>query len=237
MTQKNDKDPFSPQCRASPIGSIDAKHAQPSKLAIVVYSLLLAFLFVSVTLFCAVSIGLFKPMRVFSVCLLISVVALPLAAIVLVMLQGMLQKVAVYRHKTVGHYSAKTYLVGFSLLIAVGIVGVVNGVALFINNKLDRSPLIPYTMTVSSKFLSIGKHGRQHYYAVVDSPVKSSLSFALDNSEHLPVDVELYQRIKPGVTRVVLNLHDGFLGFPWLKTRTFIGPFAATSSVSPKMGQ
>ena len=236
MTQKNDKDPFSPDAGASANIDSGAPQAPPSKLAARMYSLLLFFLLFFGAINFAIATNLFRQLRQLEAFLLVLLVTLPLTIAVMAMVMGKLRGLAVYRHNSSSRYSVKTYFVASVLFAFFAIEGITQAAATYINGAFDHSPLTPHTLTVISKSYSADKHGHRHYYAVVDSPAQPMLPFSLDGTERLPVDATLYHRIEAGVTEVILDTHDGYFGLPWIAAYEFTGPFAETAPVSPNRG-
>jgi len=180
----------------------------------------------------------FAPMRKLEVVVLVVFLTVPLFLLAVNLLSAKIESMVSAFSPFAGNRGdvSKAVRRTFKVLLFIAIGTVFYGVVVALNGVLDHSPVTPHTLTVTEKSYRSGKNHHRSYYAVVDSPAQPILPFSFGRTERLPVDAALYRRIEAGVTEVVLETHDGYLGLPWIAAYDFTGPFAETAPVSPNRG-
>lgn len=90
---------------------------------------------------------------------------------------------------------------------------------LVINIICDTSTPEQMTFTVTDSMSKTAKNSK-HYYAKIDTPDFIRLPLHFGFGEKVFINKDEYERIEPHETRITLEVHKGFLGFPWF-TRAY----------------
>ena len=121
---------------------------------------------------------------------------------------------------------AKRVLLGLACCV---LVGALVSVAFVANVTLDSSEAEQQPFVILYKDWSTHKNSRT-YKAHIAHPFPSPLPFGFSDTESITIGKSDYDRVTEGSSKIVLTLHQGFLGMPWYETRhSFIGLSATTS--------
>ncbi|MFY9288367.1 MAG: hypothetical protein WAO98_07675 [Alphaproteobacteria bacterium] len=105
-------------------------------------------------------------------------------------------------------YSSMVFpIVGFTILVT--------GLSLLANQYFDHSEAENRSFEITKKYTTTKKRTTR-YHVMIDNPDASPLAFLdLSGSKRLPINRSDYERLQPGVSRITMKVHPGFLHFLW----------------------
>ena len=112
-----------------------------------------------------------------------------------------------------------TPLARLDRMVGIGLIVLIlpAAVALFANQRLDRSPGIEQTLKIGESWIRYGRHGSRSCMVSVTADVGRPMRFGsfYGDAEAIRLPCAEWERAMPGRNALSLVVHPGLLGFPW----------------------